>query len=99
MTEEWTTVWPKKPGVYLFYGYIMNNQVESLPRLHFVTVEYVSDLFGVQYRTSRHTIKKETGAYGMWMKVLQPELPSIDEEAASRAARYPKNIKELRFVE
>ncbi|MHC4371974.1 MAG: hypothetical protein ACYSW8_30585 [Planctomycetota bacterium] len=99
MSEKWTAVWPRKPGVYLFYGYAINNQVEPLARLHLVTVEYVSEIFGVQYRTSRYTIKKETGAFGMWMKVLSPSLPGIDEEAASRAVRYPKDIKELRFVE
>jgi hypothetical protein len=99
MIEKWSDVWPRKPGIYLFYGYIMNNSVEPLPRMHLVTVEYVSEIFGVQYRTSRHTIKRDTGAFGMWMKVLAPELPSIDEEAASRVARYPRDIKELRFVE
>ena len=99
MAEKWTDVWPRKPGVYLFHGYAINNQVEPLPRLHLVTVEYVSEIFGVQYRTSRYTIKRETGAFGKWMRVLAPELPSIDEEAASRVARYPKDIKELRFVE
>ena len=99
MSEKWSDVWPRKPGVYLFYGYAINNSVEPLPRMHLVTVEYVSEIFGVQYRTSRHTIKKDTGAYGKWMKVLVPKVPGIDEESASRVARYPKNIKDLRFVE
>jgi len=99
MTDKWTIVWPKKEGIYLFYGYAINNGVESFPRLHLVTVEYVSDIFGVQYRTSRHTIKKETGAYGMWMPVFAPKLPEIDDEAASKATRYPKELTELRFVE
>jgi hypothetical protein len=99
MSEKWSAVWPKKEGVYLFYGYAINNNVEPLPRMHLVTVEYVSEIFGVQYRTSRYTIKRDTGAYGMWMKVLVPNLPSIDEEAASRATRYPRDVKELRFVE
>jgi len=99
MPEKWTDTWPRKPGVYLFFGYAINSMVESLPRLHHVTVEYVSDIFCVQYRTSRHTIKRETGAYGKWMKLEAPDLPSIDEEAAGRACKYPKAAKEVRFVE
>lgn len=99
MDDRWTTTWPRKPGVYLFYGYAINSTVEPIPRLHLVTVEYVSDIFGVQYRTSRYTIKRDTGAYGHWKKVIAPDLPSIDEEAAAKAVRYPRNIKELRFVE
>jgi hypothetical protein len=85
--------------VYLFHGYAINSIVEPIPRTHLVTVEYVSDVFGVQYRTSRHTIKKETGAYGLWMKVLAPDLPVIDEEAAGKAAKYPRPVKEVTFVE
>ena len=99
MAEKWTTKWPRKPGVYLFHGYAINVVVESIPRTHLVTVEYVSDVFGVQYRTPRHTIKKETGAYGLWMKMLAPDLPVIDKEAAGKAAKYPRAVKEVTFVE
>ncbi len=99
MSSKWVTRWPKKPGAYLFYGYAISKSAEHLPRVHFVIVEYVSDVFGVQYRTSRYTIKKESGAYGMWLPVIVPELPELDEDAASKAARYLKEIKELRFVE
>jgi len=96
--EKWTAIWPKKPGIYLFYGYIISQKVEPFPRLHHVTVEYVSKTFGVQYRTARYTIKKESGAYGQWMKVLTPDLPTINEAMAAKAAKT-KDIKEIRFVE
>lgn len=99
MSEKWTTRWPKKPGLYLFHGYAISKGVESFPRTHLVVVEYVSEIFGVQYRTSRYTIKKETGAYGYWMKVLAPDLPTVDEVEAEKAARYTQEIKEVRFVE
>ena len=99
MGEKWTTKWPSKVGLYLFHGYAINKVVESIPRTHLVMVEYVSDLFGVQYRTSRHTIKRETGAYGLWLKVLTPDLPVIDEEAAGKAAKYPRQVKEIKFME
>ena len=99
MKNEWTSPWPRKPGVYLFFGYAISKGVEPIPRLHLVTVEYVSKIFGVQYRTSRYTIKKESGAYGMWMEVMAPMLPELDEVKADKAARYTKEIKELTFVE
>lgn len=99
MSSVWSNAWPKKIGVYLFFGYAISKSVEPIPRLHLVTVEYVSKIFGVQYRTSRYTIKKESGAYGMWMPVVTPMLPELDEEKADVAARYLKEIKELTFVE
>jgi len=99
MTEKWTNTWPKKEGVYLFYGYAINKSVETFKRLHLVTVEYVSDVFGVQYRTSRHTIKKESGAYGMWKPIEIPDLPSVNEVGADKAARRMQPIKDIRFVE
>lgn len=99
MEGKWSSVWPNKPGVYLFYGYAINKRVEQFPRIHLVTVEYVSDTFGVQYRTYRHTIKKESGAYGMWLSVMVPELPSINENEASKVAGKSKGIKDVRFVE
>jgi len=99
MSDDWSSKWPKKPGVYLFYGYAINSEVEHIPRLHLVTVEYVSETFGVQYRTSRITIKKESGAYGMWQKVLAPDLPDINEERATRAARSTKIVEELQFID
>jgi len=99
MSEKWSSTWPRKPGVYLFYGYAISQGAEPIPRLHLVTVEYVSEIFGVQYRTSRYTIKKETGAYGMWMPVVVPSLPDINDEQARKASRYMKPTKKLRFVE
>ena len=99
MSDKWSATWPRKPGVYLFYGYAINNSVEPMPRLHLVTVEYVSEMFGVQYRTSRYTIKRDTGAFGMWMNVLVPTLPKIDEEAASRVTKHPREVRDIRFVE
>ena len=100
MPNEWSTVWPRKPGVYLFYGYIINAEVEPIPRLHLVTIEYVSKLFGIQYRTGRYTIKRDSGAYGVWMRVFVPDaLPEIDIEAAKAAGRSQKPIKEVSFVE
>ena len=99
MSSIWSNEWPRKIGVYLFFGYVISKGVETIPRLHLVTVEYVSKIFGVQYRTSRYTIKKESGAYGMWMEVMAPMLPELDEVKADKAARYTKEIKELTFVE
>ena len=99
MSSVWSNEWPRKIGVYLFFGYAISKGVEPIPRLHLVTLEYVSKVFGLQLRTSRYTIKKESGAYGMWMEVMAPMLPELDEVKADKAARYTKEIKELRFVE
>lgn len=89
---DWTSRWPKKPGIYLFFGYQISKGVEAFPRLHLVTVEYVSDIFGVVYRTGRYTIKKSSGAYGMWMPVMVPSLPNINENEAGQAARDTKPL-------
>jgi hypothetical protein len=94
--SKWTSHWPKKPGIYLFYGYIVNKGVEAFPRLHLVTVEYVSDIFGAVYRTGRYSIKRGSGAYGMWKPIDVPDLPELNESAASNAA---KNVRPIRKEE
>ena len=90
--SDWTPRWPKKPGIYLFYGYQISKGVESFPRLHLVTVEYASDIFGVVYRTGRYTLKKSSGAYGMWKAVMVPTLPEINENESTKAARETKPL-------
>jgi hypothetical protein len=66
-----------------------------------VTVEYVSKMWGVVYRTGRYTIKRESGAFGVWMPIEIPELPDFEqyEEKADAAARHLKPIRELEFIE
>jgi len=87
--------------VYLFLGYVMNKEVEMFPRLHLVTVEYISKVWGAVYRTGRYTLKKESGAYGVWMPVEVPDLPDFNqyEERALKQARSVKPIKELAFID
>jgi len=65
---DWSDVWPTRPGIYLFYGYPINKEVEPIPRLMLVTVED-----GPRYRTPRSTMKKATGAAGFFMPLLSPE--------------------------
>ena len=72
----WDKDWPKKAGIYIFYGYPMNRDVDVFPRTLLVNVEYAG-LFGWKYRTMRASITQATGAEGIWMKVFTPpELPS-----------------------
>lgn len=88
---EWSDVWPHNPGIYLFYGYPINIEVDKEPRFIMVTVERYSDTFGTIWRTPRTTLKPRTGAAGYWMPlVVPPELPpeqdmiAIGEESRNK---------------
>jgi len=91
--SKWTNIWPKKPGLYFFYGYPVNKGVDTFPRLYTVVVEYVSEIFGVVYRTGRTTLKKSSGAYGMWKIIEVPDLPPLNEDKASDTSKNIKQIK------
>lgn len=94
-------MWPNKPGAYWFYGFAQNKEVDSFPRLHLVVVEYVSKLFGVRYMTGRSSLRKETGAYGLWTSMDVPDLPELDdvfERQADVAARKIKKMEDLEFI-
>jgi hypothetical protein len=97
---DWSEVWPNDPGVYLFWGYPINKDVDKDPRLMTVTVEGFSDTFGTIYRTARSTIKKQTGAAGFFMPLMVPkEMPaesdliSLGDEAIK--AKKGQRIKRL----
>lgn len=97
---EWTDIWPTRPGVYLFYGYPHNKEIDEHPRHVLVTVESVGYIFGVVYRTPRSTLKKSTGAVGFFMPVMVPaeapaqsDLDAMAEEASEKA----KKIKAVRL--
>jgi hypothetical protein len=100
--EEWTTRWPAKQGVYLFYGYPVNYNMDGFPRLMLVTVEYNSTNFGTVYRTTRSTITQSTGAWGYWLPFFVPEMPTIsehDKELAKRKAGQLRRIKPLEMLD
>lgn len=75
---EWTRQWPKKAGLYWFYGYPINKEVDGFARLLLVNVEYTGSL-GVRARTLRTTLKGETGCVGYWLPIDVPNLPVITE--------------------
>jgi hypothetical protein len=50
----------------------MNKEVDVFPRMLTVNVEYVGK-FGWTCRTLRSSIKRETGADGIWMPVAVPK--------------------------
>lgn len=93
---DWTDVWPARPGVYLFYGYPINKNVDVLPRLVLVTVEH-----GPRYRTQRSTLKRTTGAAGFFMPLLSPEIfpdqTRLDEIAETSLAKSERaKVKKLK---
>lgn len=65
---DWSDIWPVHPGLYLFFGYPINKEVDERPRLVLVTVEH-----GPRYRTQRSTLKKTTGAAGFFMPLFSPQ--------------------------
>jgi hypothetical protein len=103
---DWTDVWPHNPGIYLFYGYPININVDKNPRLMMITVEGYNDTFGTIYRTPRSTIKPQTGASGFFMPIVVPPdmPPKEDVEAAGvqaaeqcqKAKRIPLNYRMIR---
>jgi hypothetical protein len=97
----WTSKWPKKQGIYLFYGYPNHIEVDGFPRLLLVTVEYNSPNFGTIYRTARMTITQATGAWGMWRPVDVPNLPDLKplEEKAKKAGRKLRRLRPLEFID
>lgn len=72
--NEWTKLWPSSPGLYWFYGYPINKQVDSIRRLLLVNVEY-SGPYGIRARTLRSVLKAETGCTGYWLPINVPRLP------------------------
>jgi len=93
---DWSDVWPVHPGIYLFYGYPINKQVDEVPRLVLVTVEA-----NRVYRTTRSTLKRTTGAAGFFMPLLSPEVfPSADRlnkiAEASLEASKKHRVKKLK---
>ena len=98
-SEQWRFRWPTDPGLYWFYGYATNKQIDKFPRLHLVVVEYKSPLFGVVYRTGRTSLHQETGSFGMWQTINVPVLPQITEQFEQRAEAEGKKLKPLRDLE
>ena len=93
---DWSDVWPVQPGVYLFFGYPINIEADSGPRLVLVAVED-----GPVYRTPRTTMKKSTGAAGYFMPLLAPEsfpdLEKLEKKAESRlTVSKRQRVKKLR---
>jgi hypothetical protein len=93
---DWSDVWPVHPGIYLFYGYPINKDVDGYPRLILVTVEH-----GPRYRTQRSTLKKTTGAAGFFMPLLSPEsypetkrLEEIAETSLAESRKF--KVKKLK---
>jgi hypothetical protein len=99
--EDWTEVWPRKLGLYWFYGYLHNKAIDRFPRLHLVVVEYNSQHFGTVYRTGRVSIKKSTGAYGLWKKIDTPDIPDMKnyEQHADRASSKVRKVRGMEFTE
>lgn len=92
----WTDVWPTDPGVYLFYGYPLNAEIDRYPRMMLLTVESEGPTFGAVYRTARTTIKRGTGAAGFFIPLMvPPDLPSRAdlEQAAEVAAKEANKLK------
>jgi hypothetical protein len=88
-------VWPQEPGVYLFYGYPNNMEMDVSPRCVLVVAERLTDTFGMLYRTPRSTLKENTGATGVFMPLMVPsEFPALSdmermgEEAIERAKKH-----------
>jgi len=94
---DWSSVWPHEPGVYLFYGYPVNAGVDRFPRLILVTVEGYNDEFGTIYRTARSTLKKTTGAAGMFMPLLVPKVFPDDVDLTAAAEEASEAVKKLRI--
>lgn len=101
-SKEWSHIPPRQRGLYWFYGYAQNKEIDRFPRLHLVVLEHSSAHFGYVYRTGRTTIKLETGAHGLWKEIECPEIPALTaafEEAADHAAKKERKISELEFME
>lgn len=76
---KWSVRWPRKAGIYLFYGYPMNKEVDVFPRTLLVNVEYAG-LFGWKYRTMRASLMQSTGAEGVWAPIYVPDsIPDKEE--------------------
>lgn len=69
---EWSEHWPHEPGLYAFFGYPINIEVDQHPKFMLVTVESYNDMFGTIWRGPRVTLKPSTGAAGFWMPLLVP---------------------------
>lgn len=88
---DWSDIWPVHPGIYLFFGYPINKNVDERPRLILVTVEH-----GPHYRTQRSTLKESTGACGYFMPLLSPEIfPDLKvlEEKAEASIEEARKFK------
>lgn len=91
---EWTDIWPHDPGIYLFYGYPINIEVDRYPRMMMVTVEGYSAEFGTVYRTARSTIKPGTGAAGVWAPVaVYNELPAVVDLMTLGEEAFDKHVR------
>lgn len=88
---DWSDVWPVHPGAYLFYGYPTNKNVDGHPRLMLVIVEH-----GPRYRTTRSTLKRNTGAAGFFMPLLSPETFPADSKLEQMAERSIEEAKKFK---
>jgi len=88
---DWSDIWPVHPGVYLFFGYPINKEVDEEPRLVLVTVEH-----GPRYRTQRSTLKRTTGAAGFFMPLLSPQTFPDESKLKEMAETSLEQSKKVR---
>lgn len=91
---QWSENWPHEPGLYAFYGFPINMEINKEPLFMLVTVEKYSDTFGTIWRGPRTTLKPSTGAAGFWMPLLvPPEKPALSDLIIMAAEAMEKTKK------
>lgn len=77
----WQDEWPKKKGLWWFYGWCFGKKglTERKPELCLVDVGGTAQKGVFSYVTNGHFLYKTEGATGKWQKAVLPELPKLRE--------------------